>query len=340
MKNKKIFAIFLTLILIALSAVAAGAVELPESSDQFYVLDQSDVINSDTEKYIVSMNEYLEKQTGAQIVVVTQDFVPDGNLELYAYNLFNEWGIGSKEKNNGVLLLLSIGDDDYWCMTGKGLEKTFSAGTIGDILYDNLEADFAKQEYDAGVRKVFDAIYKKLADIYSMDLPDEMTGSSSSQTTRADSRETDRPVTDESAHNTGKRSNKFLIILIIVVVVLILVNRRGNRPRGGGYGGGYGGGGGGFFTGMILGNMLGRNSRRGHRNPPPPPPPRGGFGRGPGHFGGSGGFGGGSRGGFGGSGRSGGGSRGSGRSGGSFGGGGRHSGGGGSTRGGGAGRRH
>ena len=123
MKNKKIFAIFLTLILIALSAVAAGAVELPESSDQFYVLDQSDVINSDTEKYIVSMNEYLEKQTGAQIVVVTQDFVPDGNLELYAYNLFNEWGIGSKEKNNGVLLLLSIGDDDYWCMTGKNVQR-------------------------------------------------------------------------------------------------------------------------------------------------------------------------------------------------------------------------
>lgn len=335
MKIKKLTAVFLTLLIASFLAVTAAAVDLPEKSEQFYVLDQSDVISSDTEKYIVSMNEILEEKTGAQIVVVTQDFVQDGNLELYAYNLFNKWEIGSKEKNNGVLLLLSIGDDNYWCMTGKGLEKTLSSGTLGDILYDYLEDDFAKQDYDAGVRKTFDAIYKKLADIYSMDLPDEMTGNSSSKTTSPASRETDKTAPDENRQTSKKRSNKFLIILIIIVVILILANRGGRRPRGGG--GNYrGGGSGGFFTGMFLGNMIGRNSRRGWRNPPPPPP-RGDFGRGSGghrsgHFGGGsrpGSFGGSSRGGFGGSGRSGGGSFG-----------GRHSGGGGSTRGGGAGRRH
>ena len=37
-------------------------------------------------------------------------------MEQYAYDMANAWGIGSAEKNNGVLLLLSVGDDDYQCI--------------------------------------------------------------------------------------------------------------------------------------------------------------------------------------------------------------------------------
>lgn len=316
MKNKiKIIGrILLAVFALALFSLTVGAVDLPEPSKSFYVLDQSDVIDSDTEDYIVSKNAELCKETGAQIVVVTQDFVPDGDLELYAYNLFNKWGIGSSTKNNGILLLLSIGDDDYWCTEGKGLEKTLTSGTIGDILADYLEPDFASQDYDAGVRKVFDALYEKVADIYGMKTETTSSGSSWIRP------ETTNDGYYENAQNTaGRKSSKMLTILIIVIILFILFGRGNNRPRGGG-----GGGGRGFFTGMFLGNMMGRNSSRGWRNPPPPPP-RGGFGGPRG-----GGFGG-SRGGFGG-----------GHSGGGFGGrsGGSHSGGGGSSRGGGAGRRH
>ena len=332
MKNKiKIIdRILLAVFALALFSLTVGAVDLPEPSKSFYVLDQSDVIDSDTEDYIVSKNAELYKETGAQIVVVTQDFVPDGDLELYAYNLFNKWGIGSSTENNGILLLLSIGDDDYWCTEGKGLEKTLTSGTIGDILADYLEPDFASQDYDAGVRKVFDALYEKVADIYGMKTETTSSGSSwiRPETTNDGSY-------DDRHYSSERRSSKTLTIIIIIVILIIIFSRRNNRPRGGG----GGGGGRGFFTGMFLGNMMGRNSSRGWRNPPPPPP-RGGFGgsRGGGFGGGhssGGGFGGrsgGSRGGSFGGGRSGGSS--SGRSGGS------HSGGGGSSRGGGAGRRH
>lgn len=327
MKRKRIFIgrILLAVFALALLSVTVGAVDLPEPSKSFYVLDQSDVIDSDTEDYIVSKNAELYKETGAQIVVVTQDFVPDGDLELYAYNLFNKWGVGSSKENNGILLLLSIGDDDYWCTEGKGLEKNLTSGTIGDILADYLEPDFASQDYDAGVRKVFDALYEKVAGIYGMKTETTLSSSDGSWIRP----ETTNDGSYDYVQNTAeRRSGRMLTILIIVIILFILFGRGNNRPRGGG----GGGGGRGFFTGMFLGSMMGRNSGRGWRNSPP----RGGFG---GHDrGGSGGHGG-----FGGSGRGSGGFGGGRSSGGGFGGGrsgGSHSGGGGSSRGGGAGRWH
>ena len=276
MKHKRIFIgrILLAVFALALLSVTVGAVDLPEPSKSFYVLDQSDVIDSDTEDYIVSKNAELYKETGAQIVVVTQDFVPDGDLELSAYNLFNKWGVGSSIENNGILLLLSIGDDDYWCTEGKGLEKTLTSGTIGDILADYLEPDFASQDYDAGVRKVFDALYEKVAGIYGMK---SETTSSSSDGSWIRPETTNDGYYDHVQNTAERKSGRMLTILIIVIILFILFGRgNNNRPRGGG----GGGGGRGFFTGMFLGSMMGRNSGRGWRNPPPPPPRGGGFGGG------------------------------------------------------------
>ena len=104
MKRKRIFIgrILLAVFALALLSLTVGAVDLPEPSKSFYVLDQSDVIDSGTEDYIVSKNAELYKETGAQIVVVTMDFI-NGGIKDYAYSLFNKWGVGPEEKQNGLL---------------------------------------------------------------------------------------------------------------------------------------------------------------------------------------------------------------------------------------------
>lgn len=308
-------------------ATQISAADLPEPSDDFYVLDEAGILSNDTKDYIIAQNKLLFDATGAQIVVVTENFVPDGKLESYAYNLFNKWEIGSKDENNGVLLLISIGDDDYWCTQGKGLEKSLSSGTIGNILEEYLEPDFAKQSYDAGIKKVFTALLEKVGNIYGYA---PATGNDGTQIS---------PDYIDSAHgfwdqsNSGGQSDSYYndtqsrvssgtMMVIIVIIIIIILRSIGSRNSG------------------CLGCLLGWTLFGSDHNRRPPPP--GGFG-GHGGFGGRpGGYGrpGGGFGGHSGSGRSGGfgGSRGSsGRSSG-FGGGSR--GGGGSTRGGGAGRRH
>lgn len=332
--------VFVLLTAILCLMTPALAVDYPEPSDDFYVLDNSKILSDETKDYIIAKNKLLCDATGAQIVVLTEDFVPDGKLENYAYNVFNKWGIGSKDKNNGILLLISIGDDDYWCTEGKGLEKSLSSGEIGNILEKYLEPDFAKQNYDAGIKKVFDALLTAVGEIYGYS-PEISSGNPSGTLISPDYIESAHAngyyetsggyyEYDNGYHNGTARIPSFFAIIVIVIAVFIIIRAfAGNNG----------------CLGCLFGwSLFGHNNRRpprgpggfgGFGGPRPPSPPRsggfggsrGGFGRPGGGFGGSrGGFGsGGSRGGFGGSGsRSGGGSRG----------------GGGSTRGGGAGRRH
>lgn len=346
-----LFAFLLCLLL----PVAAFAV--PEAPESVYVADYADVLDSDTEEYIIDKNTSLAEATGAQIVVLTVDFLDGEDIETYAYEVFNDWGIGDAERNNGLLLLLAIGEDNYWAVQGSGLEKDLTAGELGDMLYDYLEEDFAAKDYDAGVKKVFDAFYGWFEDYYA----DEGNASAG-------------VVTPPASGNNGNSGNSggipyqpeakpsrsfsfigfglFPIIVWIILIIIIFDNMRynnyrrrmrsgippvvvyrpflfgrrprpprGPRPPGGPGapppGGGSGGRSGGGFSGGSLGGGTSRGGGAGRRS-------GGSFGSGSrgGSRGGLGGFGGGSRGGFGGGG---------GFRGGGFGGGG--------SRGGGAGRR-
>ena len=172
MKNPVLRAIMIIIFISLFAIPSLAEIGDLKATEQFYVADYADVISSETEAYIVSLNDILYEKTGAQVVVATVDFLDGAEIEDYAYKLFNNWKIGSTEKNNGVLLLMVIGEENYWAVQGKGLEKTLSSGTLGDLLNDYLEPDFAVEDYDAGARKIFDAIIGKLQNIYGVPITD------------------------------------------------------------------------------------------------------------------------------------------------------------------------
>lgn len=165
MKGKGIWLLACCLLFSSMAPAAWAVVDPPANG---YVADYADVLEKETEDYIIELNQVLQQATGAQIVVVTVDFTDGMSLEEYAYNIFNEWGIGDKEKNNGLLLLLSIGNDDYWAMQGKGLENALTSAMLGEYLYQELEPDFAQGQYNAGVKKVFDSFYAWFVNYYGV----------------------------------------------------------------------------------------------------------------------------------------------------------------------------
>ncbi|MDY5016088.1 MAG: TPM domain-containing protein [Eubacteriales bacterium] len=332
MKNK-VFTRFTALFLLAallLSGLALAA-DIPEPSDAFYVLDQAGVLKQDTIDAILQKGASLDDQTGAQICVVTVEFIGSSRIADYAYELFNEWGIGDAKKNNGLLLLLVTGAEDYYMLQGTGLEDYLSSATLQNILDEYMEPYFAKGDYDGGVRATADAVFTRLAAYYNVSLD-----SSAAQSGGTVPVPEAVPAGQQSIgllSRVGSFLSKLVFIVFILAIVIIIIavssiGRIGRRRR-------YWGGG---FWGP-----------RGHRPPPPPPggfgprgyrPPPGGFGpRGPGMGGRPGGPGmGGRPGGSGMGSRPGGGHSGGfggGRTGGGMGG---RSGGGGSSRGGGAGR--
>ena len=162
--------VLLIAVLLALSLCGASlAYNVPSPSSDFYVLDNSDVLSDNTEGYIIERNKYLFGECGAQICVVTLPTIGDADIENFAVDLFNSWGIGDADEDNGLLLLLVTDDEQCWCLQGTGLEITMDDAYLTEVLYANMRDDFYEQRFDQGTRKTFDALYQKLCMLYGID---------------------------------------------------------------------------------------------------------------------------------------------------------------------------
>lgn len=330
MKKRTVSSLLIALMFVLALAPAALA-RVPDRPDNNYVLDEARVLTDSTEKHIVAGNRELFESCGAEIVVAAVDFLDGEDIRDYTNDMFNSWGVGSEERNNGLLLVLAIGEENYFVQAGYGFDDYFDYSLLSEILDEYLEPDFAAGDYDAGVRKTFDALSDEVEGYYR-------SGPGADDPMPDYEDEYWEEDQDFGSPFRALKTIAIAIVRVVVVVALILFvfslfrGHGGSGPRGGG-------GGGGFWRGMMLGSMMG-GRRRNYWGPPPPPPPPGPR---PGGFGGPrpGGFGGfgGSHGGFSGGGRSHGGGAGRGGFGGGFhgGGGGFHGGGG--SHGGGAGRR-
>lgn len=304
---------------LAFALGCAKAENIPLSDEGAYALDKSGVLSSETEDHIARYNQYLAESCGAQICVVTiptMDYVGYDDIENYAYDLFNAWGIGDKDEENGVLLLLVTDDELCWCLQGEGIEDTLSSSAISDILTENMQDDFYAGEFDSGTKKTFDALYRRLCAIYSVD-PDGVDDFTYDPGYNNGTVFPNEPVPAKS------KKLSFWEIIVIIITVLVALRLIGKLFSAIGSNSGNGCSGCGCLPAFLLGTRVGSSNRRGPRP--------GGFHGGPRPGGGSRPSGGGFTGGGGRSRGGGGGFHGGGGSGGGF------TGGGGGSRGGGAG---
>lgn len=290
---------------LAFALGCAKAENIPLSDEGAYALDKSGVLSSETEDHIARYNQYLAESCGAQICVVTiptMDYVGYDDIENYAYDLFNAWGIGDKDEDNGVLLLLVTDDELCWCLQGEGIEDTLSSSAISDILTENMQDDFYAGEFDSGTKKTFDALYRRLCAIYSVD-PDGVDDFTYDPGYNNGTVFPNEPVPAKS------KKLSFWEIIVIIITVLVALRLIGKLFSAIGSNSGNGCSGCGCLPAFLLGTRVGSSNRRGpwpggfHGGPRPGggSRPSGGFTGGGGRSrGGGGGFhgGGGSGGGF------------------------------------------
>ena len=179
MKSRFARNIFLTL-LFSLSFAIHAFGAIPEPMDNFYVNDYAGVISDEERDKIIELNKEIA-ESGAQIVVATVDFTDGMGSDRYATEMFNQWGIGDASKDNGVLILLVIGEDDYFISLGTGTEKFISSGDLGVMIAWHLEAYFAAGDYGSGAVDIAYAIGDKIKVQYSIsDEPPQSNSSSAS----------------------------------------------------------------------------------------------------------------------------------------------------------------
>lgn len=170
------------LVLAIVAGAAIGQAKRPDSSGEAstaivgtytYAYDYAGVLTDGTMEHIDAMNASLFAQTGAQILVDVVNSTGGVDIMDYAVDLGNTYGVGSAERNNGVVMLLALDNisqsglqGDYCVVVGTGLEEY--ADDFVSLQSYYLESDFAAGNYDDGVRAAFDAFIDWFADHYGV----------------------------------------------------------------------------------------------------------------------------------------------------------------------------
>lgn len=305
---KKSLALVLSIFLLlggTLQICAADTDKLPDPPASC-VYDPAGVIDAQTEQQINQASNALYALSGAQIVIVAVDETGYSDLSEYADDLFNYWGIGDGEQNNGVLFVMEISTFKYWAALGYGLEEKVTSTVLQRIFDSGMESAFDGKQYDRAASIFCEKMTETLEQIYDIDLEnwDGITYRYGSATAG--------PAGGGSTGTAGSVIGAIfsgiigLLITLAVIAVVLFALLRSSCFSCGGPGGGYR-----YRYGRPFWGGYHHHHHHYGPGPGPRPGPRPGGPR-PGGFGGghSGGFGGGRGGGFGGFG--GGGSRGAG----------------------------
>lgn len=230
-----VFLILVNVIAFSQSSFDANALLKTPPAKQTLVSDFANVLTADQRQALENKLVAFDDSTSTQIAVV---IVPDlGGNEVGDFNtaLGRAWGVGGKDFNNGVVLLISKNDRKLNIATGYGVEGSLPDVTAKEIIDDIIVPNFKGNDYYRGIDEGTDAIIKAVQGTYH---------------------------TAREKKSSGGGSGSFVFIIIIIVIFLLLssrggggggsfMSRRGVAPwllasmlGGGGGGGGWSGGGG------------------------------------------------------------------------------------------------
>jgi uncharacterized protein len=246
--------LFVTSVLVAAVALGAGPDDL--GSAQGYLTDAAQVLDSGEAARIEAYLHQIDTALQTQFAVVIVPTVGPAGIEDYAVRLFQKWGIGGKQKDEGLLLLVAIQEHDVRFEVGYGLEGVLPDGRVGSIIRSDIVPRFRNGDYAGGILAGTTSAARFVAE--SKGLPPPVPSGAPPRRVRSQ-----RPT---QIPGLG------LLVFLVIVMVLSAISNRGQRRRrgnvffpwwwGGGGGGGwssggFGGGGGGFGGGGFGGGFGG-----------------------------------------------------------------------------------
>ena len=183
------------------------------------VNDFSNVLTADQQQTLENKLVIFDDSTSNQIAVVIIPSLGDFDISDYSVKLGRAWGVGGKQFNNGVVMVICTdpGNHKLFIATGYGLEGALPDVTCKEIIDDIITPDFRAGDYYRGINEGTDAIIQATKGEYK--------------------------APEGYGQNGGGISIvKIFFLIIIIVIILSIISR---------------GGGGGFLGGFLLGNVLG-----------------------------------------------------------------------------------
>jgi len=137
----------------------------PRYENGGWVTDMADILNTDTETELNGIISHFEETNGSEIAVVTVFNTPSTeSSEVFATELFNYWGIGKANINNGILLLISL-DENYYeiqIRTGTGLKDILPDQEVQKIIDTQIVPQYKHDRFNIGTLKGTNALIRTL----------------------------------------------------------------------------------------------------------------------------------------------------------------------------------
>lgn len=207
MKLVKAKTFFILIILLLGKSALYAQFTIPEApSFQTSIYDYAALLTV-SEKQIIEQKliQYADS-TSTQIVVATINSLNNDDINLVAAEWGEKWGVGQKEKGNGIFILISKGDRKMTIQNGYGIEPYLTDALSRQIIETEFTPYFKQGNYFGGIDKGTYAIFEVLKGTYK----------------------------NNSTKNSFDFSPIILFIIIIVIAVIILQNGRNNNDGDGG----------------------------------------------------------------------------------------------------------
>ncbi len=134
----------------------------PSITEKFFVNDFAEVIDDESTEQMRFIGTDINTKIGAQLVVATVETTDGEEIEDYSLNLARNWAIGSKDEDNGVVIVLAVKDREVYVAVGYGLEGTLPDSKIGRIIdYYGLEY-LSDGDFSKGITEIYTAVANEI----------------------------------------------------------------------------------------------------------------------------------------------------------------------------------
>ena len=218
-------------LLLAVGAFAAQSADWKALRPEGYVSDYARVIDPAAKAQLEAYCAAVERATGAQMALVTVTTLEGEPIEDAANAIFRNFGVGAKNSNEGVMLLLAIGERRSRLEVGYGLEGILPDARAGDILSEMSPA-LRQGRYGEAMMAGAQTIGEIIASAKNVSVPAGLS---------------------RTIRRTPFNSIPWPLVIGGIFVLLWLLRLGGPR----GYGGWSGGG---FLPGLLMGNLMARST--------------------------------------------------------------------------------
>ncbi len=224
---------------LALASYAFAAEVIPPKPDRYFN-DYAGVVSKEAAHRFNEQLAEFERDTSNQVVVaVFPKMRSDSDVADYTQRVAQAWGVGQKDRRNGVLLFVFTGDRHMFIQVGYGLEGALPDITAFDITEYHIKPYFRVGDYENGLTTGIDLICKAI---------------------RGEYKGSGKTVAEQGGNFRAPGLLFFIVFVIVLIVISRVMRRLGgygySSHRGGpiffpmGGGGGSGSSGGGGFSGF------------------------------------------------------------------------------------------